>query len=96
MYNISGFADEISPSVDVQLEALGRLGIKYFEPRGIDGKNISDLTEEEAHTLREKTDRAGIRASSIGSPIGKIPITDEFEPHTEKLALTIKIAKILG
>ena len=30
MYNISGFADEISPATDVQFEVLNKLGIKYF------------------------------------------------------------------
>lgn len=96
MYKISGFADEISPSTDIQFKVLNKLGIKYFEPRGIDGKNISDLTEEEARALRAKADSAGIGVSSIGSPIGKIQITDAFAPHMEKLAQTIKTAKILG
>ena len=96
MYNISGFADEISPATDVQFEVLNKLGIKYFEPRGIDGKNISDLTDDEAHALRAKMDKAGISVSSIGSPIGKIQITDDFAPHMEKLAQTIRTAKILG
>lgn len=96
MYNISGFADEISPTTDVQFEVLNKLGIKYFEPRGIDGKNISDLTDDEAHALRAKMDKAGISVSSIGSPIGKIQITDDFAPHMEKLAQTIRMAKILG
>ena len=33
---ISGFADEIDKSVDIQFAVLNKLGIKYFEPRGID------------------------------------------------------------
>ena len=96
MYKISGFADEISPATDIQFEVLNKLGIKYFEPRGIDGKNISDLTDDEARLLRRKMDKAGISVSSIGSPIGKIQITDDFAPHMEKLAQTIRTAKILG
>lgn len=93
---ISGFADEISPDTTVQFEHLNFLGIEYFEPRGIDGKNISDLTLDEAHALKQKMDKYGIKVSSVGSPIGKIFITDDFEPHLEKLDHTIKIAKILG
>lgn len=96
MYKISGFSDEINPAIDVQFEVLNKLGIKYFEPRGVDGKNISDLSLEEAYALKEKMDKAGIKVSSIGSPIGKIGIEDAFEPHFEKLAHTIAIAKILG
>ncbi len=92
---ISGFADEIASGTTEQFEHLNKLNIEYFEPRGIDGKNISDLTNEEAVQLKLKMDKYGIKASSIGSPIGKIFITDEFEPHIEKLKTTIQIAKIL-
>lgn len=93
---ISGFSDEISSSVTEQFDALTRLGIKYFEPRGIDGKNISELTDKEAYALKEKMDSYGIKASSIGSPIGKIKITEDFEPHFELFKRVVRIAKILG
>ena len=56
-YKISGFADEIAESVDTQFEVLNKLNIGFFEPRGIDGKNISTLNDGE------------IQISSIGSPI---------------------------
>lgn len=38
----------------------------------------------------------GIKVSSIGSPIGKIQITDDFDVHMELLARVIKTAKALG
>ncbi|MBQ8525952.1 MAG: sugar phosphate isomerase/epimerase [Clostridia bacterium] len=95
-YNITGFSDEIDPDIIKQFEHLNKLGIEYFEPRGISGTNISDLTVAEAHELKATMDKYGIKASSIGSPIGKIGINDPFEPHLEKLAHTIEIAKILG
>lgn len=93
---ISGFADEIDSSTDIQFKTIKSLNISYFEPRGIDGKNIADLSEEEARTLREKMDRYGVKASSVGSPVGKIDITDDFEPELEKLAHVAKTAKIIG
>ena len=84
MYNkISGFSDEIAKEIDVQFEVLNKLNIGYFEPRGIDGKNISALSEEEALQLKEKMDACGIKVSSIGSPIGKIKLDAPFEPHFE-------------
>ncbi|MBR5237038.1 MAG: sugar phosphate isomerase/epimerase [Clostridia bacterium] len=92
---ITGFADEISSDIDVQFAHLNRLGIRWFEPRGIDGKNIADLTIDEAKELKRKMDVAGVRASSIGSPIGKISITDPFEPHLAKLCHVLELAKIL-
>ena len=35
-----------------------------------------------------------IRVSAVGSPIGKIGIGDDFEPHLEKLAHVMRLAKI--
>lgn len=94
-FTISGFSDEIDPKIKMQFTHLKKLGISYFEPRNIDGVNISDLTEDAAKKLKEQMDLFGIKASSIGSPIGKIKITDDFMPHLEKLKHTITIAKIL-
>lgn len=37
---ISGFADEIAQELDVQIEAVSRLGIQYIEMRGVDGNNL--------------------------------------------------------
>ena len=65
----------------MQLSHLQSLGIRYFEPRTVNGKNISELTDEEAHALRDRMDYYGIGASSIGSPIGKIGISDDFDRH---------------
>lgn len=92
---ISGFSDEIAGDVDTQFRVLNGLGIGYFEPRGIDGKNISTLTDEEVEGLKGKMDRFGIKASSIGSPIGKVKLEEPFEPHFELLKRVVKIAKEL-
>lgn len=95
-YNkISGFSDEISPEIDVQFAALGRLNIKYFEPRGVDGENISVLSDKQVAQLRAKMDKAGIRASSIGSPVGKIKVSEDFAPHFEMFKKIVKTAKML-
>ncbi len=91
---ISGFADEIDKDVDKQIALLKKLGISYVEFRSGDGKGVADYTEEEAKALKQKFDANGISISAIGSPIGKISITDPFEPHLEKLRHVIKLAKI--
>lgn len=92
---LTGFADEAAKDLDGQIAALKRNGMSYFEPRGIDGKNIADFTVEEAKTLKEKLDANGIKVSSIGSPFGKIEIDEDFEPHFEKFKNTVEVAKIL-
>ena len=70
--------------------------IAYFEPRGIDGANIADLDDGQVLELKQKMEQYGIKASSIGSPIGKIKITDDFEAHLKKLKRVIRTAKLLG
>lgn len=96
-YNkLSGFSDEISKVVEEQFAVLNKLNINYFEPRGIDGKNISTLNEEEIAELKEKMNRYGIKASSIGSPVGKIKLEEPFEEHFEMFKHVVHIAKELG
>lgn len=93
---ISGFADEIDGSVDKQIELLQELGIAWVEFRSGDGSGIADYTAEQAKAVKEKLDRSGIRVSALGSPIGKIGIRDEFEPHFEKFRHVCELAKIMG
>ena len=92
---LSAFADEVSPDLEKQIEALKRNGIKYLEPRNISG-GILTKTEEELYAIRARLDEAGIGISSLGSPIGKYNITDDFEPYKEEFRKAIKACKILG
>ncbi|MBO5348129.1 MAG: sugar phosphate isomerase/epimerase [Lachnospiraceae bacterium] len=97
MYDkISGFADEIDASVDTQFQVLSKLHMQYIEVRGVDGKNISELSEEEVAALKAKMDICGIKVSSIGSPIGKIKLDAPFEGHFELFKKVVKIAKALN
>ncbi len=93
---LSCFADEVSADVEKQIEAIKRNGFTHIEPRNVDGTNISDLTVEQAQKFKAQLDAAGIKVSSLGSPIGKIDIYDDFEPHFEKFMHSVEIAKILG
>lgn len=93
---ISGFSDEISENVTEQFSALKRLGMKWFEPRGIDGINISNLDDEKRAELSEKMKEYGISVSSIGSPIGKVKIEDDFAEHFILFKEVVKTAKYLN
>ncbi len=37
---LSGFADELAPALDRQIEGLQKLGMQYVEMRGVDGKGL--------------------------------------------------------
>lgn len=92
---LSAFADEIDMDLKTQMDALDLHGIKYIEMRGVNGKNLTQHTLDEVAQIKSQLDARGFKISSIGSPIGKISITDEFEPHLELFRHTIEIAKIL-
>lgn len=92
----SAFADEAGSSLDAQIEALKRNDIGFIELRAIDGKGVLSHSEEELAAIREKLDAAGIRVSSVGSPIGKYPINEDFAPHYEQFLYCLKAADILG
>ena len=93
-YQLSGFADEISPELDVQMDVLDSLGIRFIEARRVDGKNLCDYTPEEAKTVKARLDERGFRLSAIGSPLGKIQITDSFEEHFEKFKTACDLAEL--
>lgn len=92
---ISGFSDEIAESAAKQFTVLSKLDIHYFEPRGVDGKNIASLSDEQVVELKKMMDQHGIKVSSIGSPIGKIKLGEPFEEHFELFKRVVQIAKQL-
>ena len=89
---ISGFADEIDQNLTVQIESLNKLGIRYVEMRGVDGQNLIYHSDEKVTEIKNRLDEAGIRLSAIGSPLGKIGIDEDFEPHFEAFKRAVEIA----
>lgn len=89
---LSAFADEIAPDPVDQVAVLTRHGIRYIEFRSIFGTNVLDLSTTQHEAFRTLLQREGMGLSAIGSPIGKIPITEAFEPHLERLAHAIELA----
>jgi len=94
--HIYAFADEAAPSFAGQIAAMVRNGLQGIEIRNVEGVNVSDMPLDMARRLRNELDAAGLKCFSIGSPIGKISITDRFEPHLDKLRHTLQVAEILG
>lgn len=93
---LSAFADEYSRSPDEQISVLTSLGYTHIEPRFVGGKNVADLTETESRELRAKLDCAGIKVYSVGSPLGKINLADDFAPHLLQAENCFRVANILG
>ena len=94
---LCAFADEASPALGGQIAALRRNGMQGLEIRSVDGENVSDLSLEKARQIRRRLEDAGLFTWALGSPIGKIDITDPaFPAHLEKLRHTLEVGSVLG
>lgn len=92
---LTGFADEIAASLDTQMQVLDKLQMKHIEMRGVDGRNFVEYSEAEARQIKKRLDDRGFSLSAVGSPIGKIRITDDFAPHMELFKHTVELAHIM-
>ena len=90
---LSAFADEFSSDIDTQIKMLLENGIGYIEPRFIGEKNISELSENETKELKSKLNFANIGVYSLGSPLGKIKLSDNFDAHLE---LSKRVMRLSG
>lgn len=93
-FTLSCFADEIDPEPKIQMDEMEKHGVRYMEVRGIRGKNISLYSLDEVKEIKNEFFARGFRVSSLGSPIGKIKITDDFEPQLALFKHMLETAKI--
>jgi sugar phosphate isomerase/epimerase len=92
MIYLSAFADEAADSLQGQIEALKRNGIPYLEIRNVDSVNIAKITLEKAKEVKSKLEANGLAVWSLGSPYGKIKITDDFAPHLDEFKYGLELA----
>ena len=95
-FELSAFTDEYSPEIDKQIEGMLKNGIHYTELRGVDGANVSTISKEKAKEVKSKLDANGLEVWSIGSPLGKIKLTDDIEKHLELTKHCAELAQIFG
>ena len=93
---IYAFADEASTQMSGQIAAMLRNGLQGLEIRGVDGVNVSQIPVSKAKEVRCLLDDNGLSTWSIGSPIGKIRLEDNFADHMEAFHHVLEVANILG
>ena len=59
-FQLSAFADEAGSSLSEQIAAMRENNIPYLEIRGVDGENISDITNEKAKQVRKQLGDNGV------------------------------------
>jgi len=66
---ISGFTDEVSDDLEIQVKALQELGWSHIDLRTVGGKNVSSLSEAEFDHVHELLCRHGIEIACFGSTV---------------------------
>ncbi len=93
-FKLAAFADEASSNFDGQIKAMKRNGIEMLEIRGVDGENVAKISADKAKEVKKKLSDAGISVWSIGSPVGKTKIQDDFAFETEQFKRVLETAYI--
>ena len=95
-YRLCAFADEADPILTGQMEAMQRNGISLLEIRGVDGENISALTPAKVKDVAHRLSENGLAVWSIGSPTGKIKLTDDWQAHLDSFRGMLDAAAVFG
>ena len=93
---LSAFSDEYAKPFEEQLQGMSGFGIKNIELRFIDGKNVSELTENEVKEIKNKLASYGIGVSAIGSPIGKVRLDADLDAHFDMAKRVFETANTVG
>lgn len=94
-FRLSGFADEISQDPAEQVAGLLACGVRHIEVRGVGGKNSLDLSDAELDAYARRLADAGIRASAIGSPVGKSKIGEPAGAAYDRCRRAVEVARRL-
>jgi sugar phosphate isomerase/epimerase len=96
MWQLSGFADEISADVTEQCSVLRALGMRHLELRSAWGINVVDLDDAQISVMRDILSRHEITVSSIGSPVGKVYLDEDEDWHRTRMLRAVHAARTFG
>ena len=96
MWTLSGFSDEISPDLEQQCVHVRTLGLPHLELRSAWGTNVLDLDGDQLRRAKEILGAHSLQVSSIGSPIGKIFIDEDFDAHLDRARHAVDVAHHFG
>ena len=97
---LTGFADEASADLAIQIKATKELGWKFIETRNINGKNLATLSDAEFDSVCQQLDEAGVKFNCFGSSIAnwqKDPRSEaDFQASVMELTAALPRMKKLG
>ncbi len=95
-YLLSAFADEAGETLQEQIAALKRNNIRHMEIRSVNGISVCQTPLETVKEYKKQLDEAGIRVITVGSPVGKVHLHENYTDHIAMYLHTLAVAKILG
>jgi 3-dehydroshikimate dehydratase len=91
---ISACSDEISADLPIALDLLEREDIHHVDLRGVWGKNVIELSDEQAARAQEMLQTRGFTVTALSTPIGKTAITADFAFEETRLARALELARL--
>lgn len=95
-FKISAFADEAGSLLSQQIEAMSDNGLYGLEIRNVGSKNVVDMSVSEIKDIRSELESKNLCIWSMGSPIGKIGIRDDFAPHLDQFKHLLELTNAAG
>lgn len=96
MLKLAAFTDEISPNLDEQIAFCKANGITHFELRGVNNKNVLDFEPALRKEIKTKLADNGLAVGIIGSPIGKVKISEPWQNHFDRFKIAVELAEYFG
>jgi sugar phosphate isomerase/epimerase len=92
-YLLSAFADEISPDIQIEMDHLQDNGLSWCAMRGANGKNVMEFEDFQIKLMKQQFHNRKFKFSCIGSPVGKVLVTESFENEVTRFRRAITIAR---
>jgi len=92
MLKLAAFADEISPDLDEQVRVCRENGVSHIELRGVNNQNVMEFDRALCARIRSTLAENGMGVAAIGSPIGKVKISDPWPQHFERFKHAVDLA----
>ena len=99
MVRLTGVNDEPSKEWDLEigLDTLDELGVKFVEMRAVDGKNVDEMSDEAFVQVSQRLRARGFTATGYDSNLGKCELSLENWPLEEaRMTKAIERANLIG
>ena len=91
---LSAFSDEAGSPLGERIAALHDNNISLTELRSVAGKNVAELTADEAKSIYATLKNEGIALSAVGSPMGKVKISVDINEYMDTVKHICELANI--